>query len=436
MIEMLQNAMRAPDLRKRIVFVFAMFAVYVVGLHIPCHGINHDKMEELFASSGLLSVIDLFTGGALRKFSIFAMGIMPYITASIMLQLLVIALPQLEELTKQGEFGRRKINRYTRYLTVLICVVQGFFFTLQFRREGILTVNGFLPMLELMLTLTAGTCFLIWLGEMITEKGVGNGISLIIFVGIVARMPSYVLQTIEYVQAGTINLFQLSLFLAVFISTIAGVVYVTQGQRKIPIQHAQRTMAGRTIPGQRSFLPLKVNIAGVMPIIFALAILQIPEMILNMLGNTAFFNPAQYPDRAQTLAAISKWLAPGAHWFGSLLYFVMIIIFTYFYTSVIIKVPEIAENLKKHGSFIPGIRPGKPTVDYLDKVVSRITLAGACFLGVIALAQYYVPHWTGVVSFTGIVGGTSLLIMVGVALDTMQQIEAHLLMRHYEGFIK
>jgi preprotein translocase subunit SecY len=431
MLEMLRNAFRVPELRGRVLFVFGMFGVFVVGTHIPVPGVDHRVLDALFEKhgAGVLGLIDVFGGGALRRYSILAMGIMPYITSSIMMQLLTVAVPSLEQLQKEGgEAGRKKISQYIRYLTIVLAVVQAFGMNMSFARAKIF-IGGPVGFVQVVVAQTAGTCFLMWLGELITEKGIGNGVSLIIFCGIVNRMPYYMLQTYRLVASGAVSFFNLLFFLVLFFGTIVFVVLITQGQRRIPIQHAQRVVGTKMTRGGMSFLPLRVNTAGVIPIIFAIAIVTIPATFLQMIPST---HP-MYP----YLNWIAMRLSPaGGNVIGLTLYAALVILFTYFYTSVTMDISNMSDNLKKWGSFVPGIRPGKPTHDYLDRVVSRITLAGAIFLAIIAVLQYVVPPATGIKTFSGIVGGTSLLIMVGVALETMQQIEAHLLMRHYEGFIK
>jgi preprotein translocase subunit SecY len=427
MLETLIAAWKLPDLRQRILFVFGAFAVYTVGLHIPVPGIDHAAMERLFAQGGVFGLVDVFSGGALRKFTIFAMGIVPYINASIIMQLLVAAIPQWKELQKEGETGRKEIAKRTRYLTVALAFLQSLGISVTLVRSQILTANWW----QLMVTatvLTAGTMFLLWLGEQITDKGVGNGVSLIIFASITASLPwqlSKVWESVSLLQAWM----SLILLAIIFLGTIVGIVYVTQAQRKIPIQHARRIVGMRQVGGHSSFLPLKIAMAGVIPIIFAISLMLLPMTIATAIpGNTGW---VYYLKRA------AQWLAPGDNVFALLMYGIVIVIFTYFYTAVQFDVNDIADNLKKYGSYIPGIRPGKPTADYLDKVVSRITFAGALFLAAVALIQYIAPQITGVALGTfSLVGGTSLLIVVGVALETMQSIEAQMLMRNYEGFLR
>ena len=426
MLASLIAAFKLPDLRKRILFLFGMFAVFVVGLHIPVPGIDREAMNKLFEGGGLLGMVDIFSGGALRKFTIFAMGISPYITASIIMQLLTVAVPALEALAKEGEHGRKKISSYTRYMTVILAAGQAFGMCKLLAGQNVLKVDVFM-FIQIIITLTAGTAFLMWVGEQITDKGIGNGVSMVIFAGIVASMPFQLGNTVELVSVGAIKIHQVLAMTILFIGTVVGIVAIQQAQRKIPIQHVKRVVGNKVYGGSSSFLPLRVNSAGVIPIIFAMSIQFLPMTFAQFVGRGTAWG--------QKISDIANWFSPGANIGASLLYIGLIIVFTYFYTAVTFNVPEVAENLKKYGSFIPGIRPGKPTLEYLDRVMSRITLAGAVFLAMIALMQYWAPMMTGVTTFS-LVGGTSLLIIVGVALETMQAMEAHLLMRHYEGFIK
>jgi preprotein translocase subunit SecY len=419
-------AFKLPDLRKRILFLFGMFAVFVVGLHIPVPGIDRDAMNRLFSQGGLLGMVDIFSGGALRKFTIFAMGIAPYITASIIMQLLTVAVPSLEALAKEGEHGRKKISAYTRYMTVVLAAAQGAGMCRLLASMNVLKVDAFM-FIQIVITLSAGTAFLMWVGEQITDKGIGNGVSMVIFAGIVASLPFQIGNTVELVSVGAIKIYQVLAMIILFVGTVVGIVAIQQAQRKIPIQHVKRVVGNKVYGGSSSFLPLRVNSAGVIPIIFAISIQFLPLTFAQFIGKTT--------PLGQKINDIAMWFSPGSNIGASLLYIALIIVFTYFYTAVTFNVPEVADNLKKYGSFIPGIRPGKPTLEYLDRVMSRITLAGAVFLSMIALMQYWAPKITGVTTFS-LVGGTSLLIIVGVALETMQAMEAHLLMRHYEGFIK
>jgi preprotein translocase subunit SecY len=419
-------AFKLPDLRRRILFVFGMFALYVIGLHIPIPNINHEEMAKL-AEGGLLGLFDVFSGGAFRRFSILAMGIMPYINASIIFQLLGIAIPRIAEVAKEGESGRKKISQWTRWLTIVLGIFQGAMTCAYLMQVGILSVSG-IGVIPVIFTLTGGTCFLMWMGEQITDKGIGNGVSLIIFAGIVARMPVDVVKTFQLWRSGVLLWTNIAALLVVWLGTIAGIVYITKGERRITIQSAKRVVGTRIYSGGSSFLPIRVNTAGVIPIIFAIAVVLLPAQM-------AQFGSGLQGGWRDFLDKVAEFFNPGQSPVAAAVYFFTVIFFTYFYTAVTFNVADVADNLKKYGSFVPGIRPGRPTERHLDRVLSRITLAGALFLAVIALLSYYVPNITGVTSFT-VVGGTSLLILVGVALDTMQQIEAHLVMRQYEGFIK
>ncbi len=430
-IEAMAAAWAIPELRRRLMFIFAMFAVYVVGLHIPLPGINSDALADLFNKSGggILNLVDVFSGGALKKFTVFAMGIVPYINASIIMQLLTFAIPSWQELSKEGESGRKRIAQYTRYLTMALALAQATGFVLFLRHSNVLAPNPFM-VIEVILTMMAGTAFLMWLGEQITDKGIGNGVSLIIFCGIMVRLPSQLAGVGAGVLAGTIKPWQVLILVVAFFATVIGVVFVTLGQRKIPIQHVRKIVGNKMSQGGTSYLPFRVASAGVIPIIFALSIQLLPATF-------ATFVPKETPI-GHFLQRASAVMQPGYSPIAALIYAAIIVFFTYFYTAVTMNVEQISDDLKKYGSFIPGIRPGKPTMEYLDKVMTRITLAGALFLAFIALLQYWIPAITstnGANQFT-LIGGTSLLIVVGVALDTMQAIEAQLLMRNYDGFIR
>lgn len=427
MLSSVAGAFRIPDLKKRITFLFAMFAVYVLGLHIPVPGVDTTILVERLGG-GLFDILDAFTGGAFKKYTIFAMGIMPYINASIIMQLLTIAIPQLEEMQKEGAAGQKRIRLYTRWLTGALALFQAYGTTTWLRSIGAVQGSGGffdLKVLQIAITLVAGTAFLMWLGEQISDKGIGNGVSIVIFAGIIAYLPFQVAQTLEVIKTNN-DWFALLVLIVLFVGTVAFMIAFTQAQRKIPIQHVKRVIGNRMVGGQSSYLPLKVNSAGVIPIIFAVSIQYFPMTVANIVT---------HGDPEHWLTRVANSLVPGATWWGSVIYAAMIIFFTYFYTAVTVNVKDLADNLKKWGSFIPGIRPGKPTQEYLDRIMTRITLAGAIFLAIVALLQYYVPRLTGIQTFS-LVGGTSLLIVVGVALETMQAIESHLLMRHYEGFIK
>ena len=428
MLASLMAAMKVPDLKKRITFLFGMLIVYVIGLHIPVPGVDTEVLRQRLSNgSDLLALFDVFTGGAFKKYSIFAMGIMPYINASIIMQLLTMAVPQLEAMQKEGAAGQKRIRLYTKWLTGVLAFFSAFGVTKWLQSVGAVNQGlGVMNIVFMSLILVAGTAFLMWMGEQITEHGIGNGISIVIFAGIVATLPSQIFQTIQLEWLTNRNYVGVIIFALLFIATIVFMVAVTQAVRKIPIQHVKRVVGNKMVGGNSSYLPLKVNSAGVIPIIFAVSIMYFPMTVANFLS----------PGNSESwISKFATFVAPGQSWFGSLLYAVLIIFFTYFYTAVSFNVKDVSENLKKYGSFIPGIRPGKPTQEYLDKVLTRITLAGAIFLAIVALLQYYVPMLTNIRTFT-LIGGTSLLIVVGVSLDTMQAIESHLLMRHYEGFIK
>jgi preprotein translocase subunit SecY len=435
MLKSLLAAFALPELRQRIQFVFMMFAIFMVGLHIPVPGINREAMEALVKSQGILQLFDTFSGGAFRKFTIFAMGITPYINASIIMQLLTVAVPQLEALAKEGEGGRKQIAKYTRYLTAVLAVVQACGLLVMLRgvsTQGVHILEASpLTVAQIVVTLAAGTCFLMWMGELITERGIGQGVSLVIFCSIMARLPYEVQQTLRgfgWTAESAVTPVGLFLLIALFLFMVTAIVFMNDGVRRVPIQHAKRTVGNRVYQGGGTFLPFKVNTAGVIPIIFAISLLMFPATIASWFLNA----PAPYGHWA---SAVSRFFQPGQSWAASILYGGLIMAFTYFYAAIQINIPELADNLKKYGSFIPGIRPGRPTHDYLDKVLTRITFAGAVFLTFIGLMQYYTRQLTGVNTFS-LVGGTSLLIVVGVALDTMQSLESHLVMRNYEGFIK
>jgi preprotein translocase subunit SecY len=434
MLEKLAAAMKVPDIRARIQFVLIIFAVYVMALHVPAAGVDHNAMNAHMA--GVFGMVDVFSGGALKKFSVIAMGIMPYINASIIMQLLTIAIPQLQALSKEGETGRKQISKYTRYASVVLGLIQAFGYYQVFSRPSATGAAAIQPsfwsMITVMFTLTAGTMFLLWLGEQITEKGIGNGVSLIIFVGIMVSIPTQIAQTSQLVSENPALIPGVIGIIALFLASIVGVIYMTQAVRKIPVYHMKRIVGNRMTQESSSFLPLKINTAGVIPVIFATSILLLPATLATYfpptykIGNWAF---------GEFVRQVTDWLQPGNSIPASIIFFCLVLFFTYFYTALQYDTNDISDNLKKHGSFIPGIKPGRPTAEYLDKVLTRITLAGAVFLAVISLVQYWAPKWTGI-STISLVGGTSLLIVVGVALETMQAIEAQMAMRNYEGFIK
>jgi preprotein translocase subunit SecY len=438
MLEKLAAAIQVPDIRKRLMYVLMIFAVYVVALHVPAAGIDRKAAEQHL--QGVFGMVDIFSGGALKRFSVIAMGIMPYINASIIMQLLTVAIPQLQALSKEGESGRKQISKITRYASVGLALVQAFGVYQMFAHPSAIgpaaIQPGILNCISIMLTLTAGTMFLLWLGELMTEKGIGNGVSQIIFVGILVSIPQQVSMTAKLVQADPSKIPGVIGILVLFLLSIVAVIYMTQGTRKIPIRHMKRiigTGGNRQMTQEStSYLPLKINTAGVIPIIFATSILLFPVTVANYFPRTTSFG--------QFLQKLTNWLQPGhstdiSGWVASLIFATLVLFFTYFYTAIQYDTSDIADNLKKYGSLIPGIRPGKPTAEYLDKVLTRITLAGAIFLAAISLVQYWAPTMTGINTIS-LVGGTSLLIVVGVALETMQAIEAQMAMRNYEGFIK
>ena len=420
MLDSLSNIFKITELRNKILYTLMMFAVFRAGIHIPVPGVDASVIESLFTSGNLFGLLDLFAGGALSKFSIFAMSITPYINASIIMQLLQSVVPQFEAWSKDGEDGRKKIAKVTRYGTVVLGFVQAAGMAFALRANNALVNNDFLSVFVVAIILTAGTCLLMWIGEQITAYGIGNGISLIIFAGIVARLPDGLETIYQYIQNGTINMFQAFLFAVIALAMIAVVVAVTQGQRRIPIQYAKRVVGRKMYGGHSTFLPLKVNQAGVIPIIFASSVLMFPVTIAQFIDN----------EFVHKIADLFTWGTP----LQTALYALLIFIFTYFYTAISINITDMADNMKKYGGFIPGIRAGKPTADYVDNVMTRITLAGAVFLAVVAI----IPNFLG--SITGVqgvyFGGTALLIVVGVALDTMQQVESLMVTRHYKGFVK
>lgn len=429
MLEGFQNAARIPELRRRLLFTAAMLAVYRVGVAIPTPGIDQAALAAIFerARGTIFDLFNLFSGGALEQFSVFTLGIMPYISASIILQLLTVVFPYLERLSKEGEVGRRKLTQYTRYGTVLISIIQGLM--ISFGLEGTRAPGGAPIVLEpgwgfrlmTVITLTSGTAFIMWLGEQITERGIGNGISLIIFAGIVTRLPSAVTSTYQLFSAGELKGGLVTiLFLLVLVVVVIGfIIFMERGQRRIPVQYAKRVVGRRMYGGQTSHLPLKINTSGVIPPIFASSILIFPATIGQFV---------QQP----WAQAVASYLSPGG-WLYNILYVAFIVFFCYFYTAVVFNPVDVAENMRKFGGYIPGIRPGQKTAEFIDRVLSRVTLGGAVYLSAVALlptiliSQFNVPFFFG---------GTALLIVVGVALDTVAQIETHMIARNYEGFMR
>lgn len=410
-----------PDLKRRFLFVIGALFIYRLGAHIPTPGINADAMSNLFAQGGgVLGFFDMFAGGALSRFSVFALGVVPYINSSIVMQLLVVVIPALEKMQKEGEEGRKKIVQYTRYGTVFFAIVQATGMTFWLRSLGVFT-GGFLDAVVVLTTITTGAVAVMWIGEMMTDHGIGNGVSMLIFAGIVSRIPEAIVKTFNLIRLGEMNILLLILALVLMLAVIAGCVLLQEGQRKLPVQYAKRVVGNKIYGGQSTFIPLKVNTSGVIPIIFASSVLLFPYTMAKFFSGSAiadFF-----------VAAFS----PGSPVY-MVLYLGLIIFFAYFYTAVVFNPEEIANNMKKHGGFVLGIRPGKPTADYIEKIMARITLGGAAALAVIALIPTLMTGIMNINSFY--FGGTSILIVVGVALDTVHQIEGQLLMRHYEGILK
>ena len=422
-----QNIFKIPELKRRIIFTLFMLAVYRVGVHVPTPGIDAVALASFFARAKgtLLGLFDMFSGGALERLSVFALGIMPYISASIILQLLTVVIPHLERLSKEGEQGRKKITQYTRYGTVLLSIIQGFAISVGLES---MTSPGGAPIvispgwgfrLMTVLTLTSGTAFIMWLGEQITERGIGNGISLIIFAGIVARIPTATGNSFRLLSTGEMSAFVLLIILIMMLAVIGVIIFAEQGQRRIPVQYAKRVVGRKMYGGQSTHLPLKINTSGVIPPIFASSIIMFPATLASFMS-------------FEWMQKVAAAMTPG-NFFYETLYVGFIFFFCYFYTAVTFNPADVADNMKKYGGFIPGIRPGKRTADYIDKVLTRITLGGACYVSAICVLpsvlvqQFNVPFYFG---------GTALLIVVGVAIDTISQIESHLLTRHYDGFLK
>jgi preprotein translocase subunit SecY len=455
MLQALRNIWDIPDLRKRVLFTLGMLAVYRLGNHVPTPGINAQSLIDFFEQNrgNWFGLVDMFSGGNLAKVTIFALGIMPYISASIILQLLTVVWPYLEKLSKEGELGRRKITQYTRYGTVLLSIVQSFFIAIYLERLTlanqfrIVDSPGWGFRLMTVLTLTTGTAFIMWLGEQITERGIGNGRSLIIFAGIVVGLPRAIIDTFQMVERGEISLLAMLLLLAAMAVVIGAIIFVERGQRRIPVQYAKRVVGRRVYGGQTTHLPLRVNTAGVIPVIFASSIIAFPQTIASFFqANNAW------------MQAVSEQLTWGMPLYN-LLYVAFIIFFCYFYTAIVFNPDDVAENMRKYGGFIPGIRPGKRTAEHLDHILGRITFGGAIYLALVAILPEFLitgfkvapipligPGLDGFLSNNNLgwiteglhlnfyFGGTSLLIVVGVAMDTIAQVEAQLIMRHYDGF--
>lgn len=425
MLTTLKNAWKIPDLRKKMLFTFFMLVIYRLGSAIPIPGINDAALAELFKAqeSGILGLFDMMSGGAFGKMTIFALNIYPYVTASIIIQLLTIAIPKLEAMAKEGEAGRKKLAQFTRYGTIVFALIQAIGITMGLFNKALID-DRFITKFIAVIVLTAGTAFLMWLGEEITEKGIGNGISLIIFTGIVSRLPADYMNMFKLWRAGTTSLVEIIIFLLISILIIAGVVAINEGTRKIPVQYAKRMVGRKMYGGQNTHIPLKVLMAGVIPVIFSTSLLVFPQTLAMIFSPNSGF--AQF---------VTKYLSnqgnPGV-WIYSILNFLLIIMFTYFYTAIQFNPIEYANNLKQYSGFIPGIRPGKPTADFLSRSLNRITLIGAIALAIIATIPTIIFSATSLnINF----GGTGLLIVVGVALETMRQIEAQMLTRHYKGFL-
>ena len=422
-----QNITKMPELKKKILITFVLLFVYRIGVHVPTPGIDGVALASFFASvkGTLVEMFNMFSGGALERLSVFALGIMPYISASIILQLLTVAVPHLERLSKEGEQGRKKITQYTRYGTVVLSIIQGFGISVGLENmvspggAAIVINPGLTFKLMTVLTLTAGTAFIMWLGEQITERGIGNGISLIIFAGIVARMPAAVGNTFRLLSTGEINIFVLVVLLVMMVGVVAFIIYVEQAQRRIPVQYAKRVVGRKMYNGQNTHLPLKINTSGVIPPIFASSIIMFPATLAGFID-------------LPIMNTISEAMNPGSL-FYELLFVGFIVFFCFFYTAVTFNPDDVADNMKKNGGYIPGVRPGKKTSEYIDRVLTRITLGGAiyvsavCVLPSILITKFNVPFYFG---------GTALLIVVGVSIDTVTQIESHMISRNYDGFLK
>ena len=420
MLDTLVSAWKAADIRAKILFTLGIFLVFRFGAHVPVPGVDAEAFRQMLGTGTLFGLIDVISGGALGNVAVFAMGIMPYINASIIMQLLTVVIPHLEKLAKEGEEGRKKIVQYTRYGTVILAFIQAIGMAVFFGRTGILETPTFASHLVVIISLTAGTAFLMWLGELITEKGIGNGISLIIFAGIVSGIPGGITAFHAMWTHGEINILAVAAFGIMGLLIIAGIVNIHEGQRRIPVQYAKRVVGRKVYGGQSTHIPLKVNQAGVIPVIFAMSILLFPTTIAQWFPDNSF---AVWITNIFNFTSIPYMI----------MYATLIIFFAYFYTAVTFNPQDVADNMKKYGGFIPGLRPGKPTSEYIDRVLTRITLAGALFLAFIAL----LPNLTmGITGLNIAFGGTAMIIVVGVALETMKQLESQLMMRHYQGFMR
>jgi preprotein translocase subunit SecY len=422
LLEQLRRIWNSPDIRKNILFILAMLTLVRVLAHVPIPGVDIASLRVLLERNQFLGLLNVFTGGTISNFSVVALGVGPYITASIIIQLLTMVVPRLEEIQKEGEQGQNRLNAYMRYLTVPLAVLQGWSMIALLRQSSHdlrIDVSP-LPLISMLAIMTAGTMFLMWLGELITERKMGNGVSLIIFAGIIAGLPKYLAQAAVVFDAGQV--ITIALFAIIAVLTIAGVVTITEGQRNIPVTYAKRIRGMQLVGGVDTHLPLRVNAAGVIPIIFAISVILFPQILAQLFANA----------KTPQIAAVAGWLLATMHnqIFYGVFYFLLVVGFTFFYTAIVFKPTRVAENLQKQGGFIPGIRPGTPTVNYLNYVVNRVTLAGAIFLGVIAVLPLALQQFTGTQAL--VVGGTSLLIVVSVVIETIKQIESHLTMREYE----
>jgi preprotein translocase subunit SecY len=439
MIDAVVSAFKIPDLRRKILFTLGMLVLFRLIASIPVPGVDRSELSDFVEGNQLLGMLNLFSGSGLKNFSVLALGVYPYITASIIMQLMTPIIPKLNELSNEGQQGRNKINQYTHWLTVPLALLQGYGQGLLFSRQngpnsglplmkefGLFNSSTFLPTAALLLSMTAGTVLLVWMGELITENGIGNGVSVIIFGGIVASLPSSIGKLLTG-NGTSQNVIGTVFFVLIALFTIVGVVLVNEGQRRIPVHHAKRMRAGRMYGGNTTYIPLKVNSAGMIPLIFAVSIMVFPGMVANFLVNSE-------RSWVRNLAGdLNKWFSPNTSLYN-IIYFVMVVGFTFFYTMVVFQQQKIPENLQRQGAFIPGVRPGKNTAVYLQRVLTRITLIGALFLGLVAVLPFIVSRLTGV--NTLLISATSMLIVVGVAIDTMRQLEAQLQMRNYEGFIQ
>ena len=418
MVSTLKDAWKIPDLRRKILITLALLFVYRLGSFIPVPFIDTEQLSQLVNDNGIFGLFNIISGGNFGNFTIFAMSITPYINASIIMNLLAFAIPALEKLQKEGEEGRKKLAQYTRYLTIILALIQALGMSLSF--GDLLLEKTTFTVFTVVLCITAGTAFLMYLGEQITENGIGNGISLIIFISIVSRIPDAVFSMYNYVTIGTLSIISVLLFLVFIVVVVFGVVAIQEGQRRIPVQYAKRVVGRKMYGGQSTHIPLRVNMAGVIPVIFASSLALFPATLASFFPTSAFAN------------WISTYFAWGS-WLSTIIYVVLIIAFTYFYTAVTFNPFDVAENIKKQGGYVPGIRPGKPTVEYFSRIMNRLTLFGGVFLAIIAVIPIFVGNFMGVnLQF----GGTSLLIVVGVALETVKQIESEMMMRHHQGFLK